>query len=163
MRQPRPARGRQRRVEQGGEERRRLWGLSEDVIGALIEVHRHLGPGLLESTYESCVCRELTLRRLAFERQCPLPVTYKGMPLDCGYRLDLVVEGCILIELKSVEAIRPVHIAQVVTYLKLSALPVGLLTNFNVPILRQGLRRLCLSSPPPLPVILSVRLTDSPH
>lgn len=125
------------------------------MIGALIEVHRNLGPGLLESAYESCVCRELALRGIAFERQRSLPVIYKDTLLECGYRIDLVVEGCVLVELKTVEAILPIHVAQVVTYLKLSGLPVGLLTNFNVPVLTQGLRRLWLSSPsfpPPLPV-----------
>jgi GxxExxY protein len=142
-------------VRQGGEERRSLWGCSEAVIGALIEVHRHLGAGLLESAYESCLCRELTVRGLSFERQRPIPVAYKGVLLECGYRLDIVVSGLVLVELKTVDALSPLHVAQVVTYLKLSGLPVGLLVNFNVPILKHGLRRLWLSSrssSPPLPV-----------
>jgi GxxExxY protein len=133
-------------MEQGGEERRRLWGFSEQVIGGLIEVHRHLGAGLLESAYEGCVCHELGLRGLSFERQCPMPVVYKGVQLTCGYRLDLVIGGCLLLELKAVDLLQPVHTAQVITYLKLSQLPVGLLVNFNVPVLKQGLRRLWLSS-----------------
>jgi GxxExxY protein len=125
------------------------------VIGALIEVHRHLGPGLLESAYESCLCRELMVRGLSFERQRSLPVAYKGVLLECGYRLDIVVNARVLVELKTVDALSPLHVAQIVTYLKLSGLPVGLLVNFNVPILKNGLRRLWLSSnssPPPLPV-----------
>jgi GxxExxY protein len=142
-------------VEQGGEERRRFWGCSEQVIGAMIEVHRHLGPGLLESAYEACVCRELTLRSLIFERQRPMPLTYKGISLDGGYRIDLVVDDCVLVELKTVDTLLPIHLAQVITYLRLSRLPVGLLVNFNVPVLRLGIRRLWLpssSSTPPLPV-----------
>jgi GxxExxY protein len=142
-------------VEQGGEERRRFWGLSEQVIGAMIEVHRHFGAGLLESAYEACVCRELKTRGLSVERQCPMPLIYKGISLECGYRIDLIVDHCVLVGLKAVDALLPIHVAQVITYLRLSQLPVGLLVNFNVPLLRQGLRRLWLastSSPPPLPV-----------
>jgi GxxExxY protein len=142
-------------MEQGGEERRRLWACSDRVIGALIEVHRHLGAGLLESAYESCVCQELALRGMTFERQLPMPLIYKGMSLECGYRIDLMVNKRVLVELKTVEVLLPIHIAQVITYLKLSRLPVGLLVNFNVPVLKHGLRRLWLSSsssPPPLPV-----------
>jgi GxxExxY protein len=142
-------------VEQGGEERRRFWGCSEQVIGAMIEVHRHLGAGLLESAYEACVCRELAMRGLRFERQRPMPLSYKGISLECGYRLDLVVDHSVLVEFKTVDALLPIHVAQIITYLRLSQLPVGLLVNFNVPVLKQGLRRLWLSStssPPPLPV-----------
>jgi GxxExxY protein len=116
--------------------------VSHLVIGACMEVHRQLGAGLLESTYEECVCHELTLKGIGFERQKGLPVVYKGVKLDCGYRLDLVVEGCIILELKAVETILPVHEAQVLTYLKLSGLSLGLLINFNVPVLKQGIRRL---------------------
>jgi GxxExxY protein len=116
--------------------------VSHQVIGACMEVHRQLGAGLLESTYEECVCHELTLKGVAFERQKVLPVVYKGVKLDCGYRLDIVVEGCIILELKAVEALLPVHEAQVLTYLKLSGLSLGLLINFNVPVLKQGIRRL---------------------
>jgi GxxExxY protein len=117
---------------------------TDEVIGALIEVHRHLGPGLLESAYESCLCAELSHRGFSFERQRPLPVTYKGMHLECGYRLDVVIEDRVLIELKTVEHLLPLHQAQVITYLRLSGLPVGLLVNFNGTSLRQGLRRLTL-------------------
>jgi GxxExxY protein len=118
-----------------------------EVIGALIEVHRHLGPGLLESAYEACVCAELCQRGLKFEQQRPLAVDYKGVRLDCGYRLDLVVEESILLELKAVERLLPIHEAQVITYLRLSRLPVGLLVNFNATVLRNALRRLTPNHP----------------
>ena len=111
------------------------------IIGAAIEVHRHLGPGLLESTYEECLCRELHLMGLAFRRQVPLPVIYKGLPLDCGYQIDLIVRDEVVVELKAVERILPVHQAQLLTYLKLAEKPVGLLINFNVPVLTQGITR----------------------
>lgn len=120
---------------------------TDAVIGALIEVHRHLGPGLLESAYEACVCAELCERGLKFERQRPLAVDYKGVQLDCGYRLDLVVEESILLELKAVERLLPIHQAQVITYLRLSRLPVGLLVNFNATVLRNALRRLTPNHP----------------
>ena len=116
--------------------------LTERVIGACIEIHRTLGPGLLESAYEECLCHELRLAGLGFERQKPLPVAYKGVQLDCGYRLDLVVEDALIIELKTVQELSPIHEAQLLTYLKLSGLTVGLLINFNVPVLRRGIRRL---------------------
>jgi GxxExxY protein len=147
-------------VEQGEEERRRrFWDETNVVVGALIEVHRRLGPGLLESAYEACLCRELALRGVPFERQRALPVAYKGALVDCGYRLDVVVCGSILVELKAVERLLPIHVAQVVTYLRLSGLPVGLLVTFNVRALKHGLRRLWLpdprfSSSPFLPVNL---------
>ena len=112
-----------------------------DIIGAAIEVHRELGPGLLESTYEECLCAELRTRRRAFRRQVPLPVVYKGIPLDCGYRIDLIVED-VVVELKAVERVLPVHHAQLLTYLKLMCLPLGLLINFHVPILRNGITRI---------------------
>ncbi len=111
------------------------------IIGAAIEVHRHLGPGLLESAYEECLCHELHLRGLTFERQVDLPVSYKGLQLDCGYKMDLVVDREIVLELKCVEKILPVHEAQLLTYLKLSGKRVGLLINFNVPLLTQGIIR----------------------
>ena len=116
--------------------------LSEEIIGACIEVHRRLGPGLLESTYEKCLCHELTLRGLPFKHRHPVPLFYKGMRLDCGYRLDLIVDERIVVELKAVEQLLPIHVAQVLTYLKLLALNTALLVNFNVPSLRHGLRRL---------------------
>jgi GxxExxY protein len=115
--------------------------ITEKIIGAAIEVHRALGPGLLESAYEECLCHELTLRRVAFERQKPLCVEYKGVKLDCGYRLDLFVEGTVVVEIKAVEVIQPIHEAQLLTYLKLGGWKLGLLINFNVPVLKDGIRR----------------------
>jgi GxxExxY protein len=112
--------------------------LTEQVIGAAIEVHRELGPGLMESAYEECFCHELHLRGLKFERQMPLPVRYKGVNLDCGYRVDLVVESTIILELKCIEHILPVHEAQLLTYLKLTGKRVGLILNFNVAVLTRG-------------------------
>jgi GxxExxY protein len=118
--------------------------LTEKIIGFAIEVHRHLGPGLLESAYEECLCYELTQSGHAFQRQVPLPVVYKGVHLDCGYRLDLVIEKQVILELKTVERLMPIHDAQLLTYMKLSGMPTGLLLNFNTPILKDGLRRLML-------------------
>ena len=115
--------------------------LTEHVIGAAIEVHRHLGSGLLESAYEECLCRELSLKGLPFERQLELPIEYKGVRLECGYRLDIVVERLLVLELKSVEALLPVHEAQMITYLKLTNLRAGFLINFNVPILKREVKR----------------------
>jgi GxxExxY protein len=115
--------------------------LTESIIGAAIEVHRELGPGLLESTYEECLCHELHLRGLKFERQLELPVTYKGLKLDCGYRMDIVIEDSVLVELKSIEQILPIHQAQLLTYLRLSGKKVGLLMNFNVSVLKSGIVR----------------------
>jgi GxxExxY protein len=115
--------------------------LSSRIIGAAIEVHKILGPGLLESTYEECICHELSLGGFFFERQKPLAVQYKGISLDCGYRLDVVVENIIILELKSCEKIEPIHKAQLLTYLKLSGLKLGLLLNFNVILMREGIVR----------------------
>ena len=116
--------------------------LSSNIIGAAIEVHKTLGPGLLESAYERCLCHELNLRGLSFETQKPLPVVYKGKRLDCGYRLDMVVENTIILELKSCEAILPIHKAQLLTYLNLSGIHLGLILNFNVPVMRDGIVRM---------------------
>jgi len=116
--------------------------LSGVVIGAAIEVHRHLGPGLLESAYESCLCRELELQGLSVARQVPLPVIYKGLSLDCGYRLDLVVNDELIVELKTVEKVLDIHKAQLLTYLKLTGRRLGLLINFNLPYLRDGVHRI---------------------
>jgi GxxExxY protein len=116
--------------------------ITEQVIGACIEIHRQLGPGLLESAYEECLCFELSQRGIRFERQKPLPVKYKSVNLDCGYRLDLVVEEKIILELKTVEHLLPIHEAQLLTYLKLSGLTLGLLINFNVPVLKNGIKRI---------------------
>ena len=112
--------------------------LTERVIGAAIEVHRALGPGLLESAYEECLCHELRLRGIRFQRQVPLPVNYKGVKLDCGYRVDLIVENVLVLELKCLEHVLPVHEAQLLTYLKLTGTRVGLILNFNVSILTRG-------------------------
>jgi len=109
--------------------------LSKEIIGAAIEVHRHIGPGLLESAYEECLCKELEIRGIVFERQQPLAVVYKGITLDCGYKLDIVVERKVILELKSVNNIESIHEAQLLTYLRLAALKLGVLINFNVPIL----------------------------
>ena len=118
--------------------------LTQAIIGAAIEVHRALGPGLLESAYEECLCKELTLRQIPFERQRPLPMEYKGLKLECGYRLDLLVADTVVLEVKAVDAIIPIHEAQLLTYMKLGGWKVGLLINFNVPILKQGIKRLVL-------------------
>jgi GxxExxY protein len=112
--------------------------LTEAVIGAAIEVHRALGPGLLESAYEECLCHELRLRQIPFARQVPLPVEYKTIKLDCGYRLDVVVENAVILEIKCVEHVLPVHEAQLLTYLKMTHKRVGLILNFNVPTLARG-------------------------
>ena len=119
---------------------------SSEAIGACIEVHRHLGPGLLESAYEHCLARELTLRGLQFERQRPLPLEYKGTRLDCGYRLDFVIEHALIVEIKCVDTVLQIHHAQLLTYLRLTGVPAGLLVNFREAVLKNGLRRLTLSS-----------------
>ncbi len=115
--------------------------LSSKIIGAAIEVQKALGPGLLESTYEECLCDELSLRDLSLERQKHLAVQYKGIKLDCGYRLDVVVENAIILELKSCEKIEPIHRAQLLTYLKVSGLNLGLILNFNVTVMKDGIVR----------------------
>lgn len=116
--------------------------LSGSIIGAAIEVHKTLGPGLLESAYEECLCYDLEARGIAFERQKPLTITYKNHPIDCAYRIDILVQDAIVIELKSVDRIEPIHKAQLLTYLKLSDKNLGLLINFNVPVLKDGIIRL---------------------
>ena len=118
--------------------------LTHEIIGAAIEVHRLLGPGLLESAYEECLCHELTLRKLGVQRQVPVPVVYKEVKLECGYRLDLVVERKVILELKSIEAFSPVHEAIMLIYLRLSGHKLGLLINFNVSALKDGVRRLMM-------------------
>ena len=115
--------------------------LTHNIIGAAIEVHRSLGPGLLESAYEECLCHELFLRRIEFKRQIPIPVEYKGVHLDCGYRADLIVQDEAVLELKTVEHILKVHEAQLMTYMKLLKLKKGLLINFHVSALRHGIVR----------------------
>ena len=118
--------------------------LTESIIGAAIEVHRALGPGLLESVYEECLCHELSLHGLAFERQASLALTYKGVKLQNACRADVVVEGKVVVELKAVEKLLPVHEAQLLTYLRLGDYRIGLLLNFNVPLLKDGLKRMIL-------------------
>ena len=116
--------------------------ITQGIIGAAIAVHRELGPGLLESTYEACLAYELAQRKFSVERQKALPVKYRGVKLDCGYRIDLLVEGKVVIELKAVERLESIHQAQLLSYLKLSGCKVGLLINFNVRVLKSGIRRL---------------------
>ena len=118
--------------------------LTGKVIGAAIEVHKALGPGLLESTYEECLCVELELRKIPYERQKELPIEYKGITLDCGYRLDMVVANSLILELKACEKSEPIHEAQLLTYLRLTGIKWGLLINFNVPVLKEGIKRLAL-------------------
>lgn len=121
--------------------------ITEVVIGAAIEVHRALGSGALESAYEACLAYELGERGMAYERQTALPIVYKGVRLECGYRVDLLVERLVVVELKAIERVLPVHEAQLLSYLKLSGCGVGLLINFHVPILRRGIRRFVLGFP----------------
>jgi GxxExxY protein len=116
--------------------------LSSKTIGAAIEVHKHLGPGLLESAYEECLCHELGLRSVSYQRQKELPIHYKSRKLDCGYQLDVVVENALILELKACTRIEPIHEAQLLTYLKLSGFRLGLLINFNVPVLKNGIKRI---------------------
>ena len=123
-------------------DRDRLDQLTRRIIGAAIEVHRHLGPGLLESAYESCLVFELKQLGFTIEQQKPLPVTYKGMVLDCGYRLDLVVEDAVIVELKAVEQLTAIFEAQLLSYLRLTGKKVGLLINFHVPVLKNGIKRI---------------------
>ena len=118
--------------------------LSNRVIGCALEVHRALGPGLLESTYEQCLAQELSLSDISFKLQLPLPVKYKGIKLDCGYRIDLLVNDELIVELKSVDQIMGIHQAQLLTYMKLSGVKVGLLINFNVEILKTGIKHFVL-------------------
>ena len=115
--------------------------VTSQIIGAAIEIHRALGPGLLESAYEGCLCRELALRNVRFQRQVELPLEYKGVKLDCGYRIGLLVEASVVVELKSIDRILPIHEAQLITYLKLTGKKVGLIINFNVSVLKRGIVR----------------------
>jgi GxxExxY protein len=115
--------------------------ITQKIIGCAIEVHKILGPGLLESVYEECLAFELSSQRLLVERQVPLPVVYKNIELECGYRIDILVEDSVIIELKSIEELMPVHEAQILTYMKLTNKEVGLLINFNVTLLKEGIVR----------------------
>ncbi|MEX2310381.1 MAG: GxxExxY protein [Pirellulales bacterium] len=118
--------------------------LTSQIIGAAIEVHRELGPGLLESAYEECFCHELNTRAISFRRQVPFPVAYKRVRLDCGYRADLIVDNRVVVELKAIDQLTDLHKAQLLTYLRITRLKVGLLFNFNVEVLKNGLVRLVL-------------------
>jgi len=118
--------------------------LSNKIIGCAIEVHKALGPGLLESAYQQCLCHELRLNQIDFEKEKPLPVNYKGCKLDCGYRIDILVENQIIIELKSVEHLKRIHEAQVLSYMKLTNIKQGFLINFNVTLLKDGLKSFVL-------------------
>lgn len=123
--------------------------LTHQIIGAAIEVHKVLGPGLLESAYEECLVCELGLRNLQLERQKPLPLIYKDLKLECGYRVDLLVEDRVVVELKAIDALAPVHDAVVLTYLRLSGRRVGLLINFHVAVLKDGIKRFVWDPVPP--------------
>lgn len=120
---------------------RELNQITQQIIGAAIEVHRQLGPGLLESSYRECLCRELLLRATPFEREKPLPLEYKGIHLGCGYRIDVLVANSIVVEVKAIEALAPIHEAQLLTYLRIGGWRLGLLINFNVAVLKNGIRR----------------------
>ena len=126
--------------------------ITERIIGAAIEVHRHLGPGLLESAYEECLCDELSQMGLRFQRQVHLAIHYKGIKLQCAHKMDLVVEDAVIVEIKATEATAPIHSAQLLAYLKSSGKQVGLLIKFNVPVLKKGLKRIVNHYPgPPSP------------
>jgi GxxExxY protein len=131
------------------QEAERLNRITEDVIGAAIDVHRALGPGLLESAYEACEAFELGERGRKVARQVPLPLVYKGVQLDCGYRLDLLVDDQVIVEIKAIDAITDVHKAQLLSYLKISGFNVGLLINFNVKVLKSGIVRVVNNFPEP--------------
>jgi len=124
------------------EMKKKLNMITENIIGAAIDVHRELGPGLLESSYEVCLAHELAKRGLHFERHKELPITYQEVRIDCGYRIDLLVESEVIVELKAIEKLQPIHQAQLLTYLKLSGCRVGLIINFNLRILKDGIKRL---------------------
>jgi len=125
----------------------RLNQITEGIIGAAIEVHRDLGPGLLESAYETCLAFELVERCLKVEQQKPLPVVYREVKLDCGYRLDILVEEAVIVEVKAVDRLAPIHKAQLLSYLRLYGCKVGLLINFNVKVLKDGIRRVVTDFP----------------
>lgn len=139
------------------DEAEKLDNLTETIISAAINVHKALGPGLLESAYEACMVYDLAQAGLMIERQKPLPIIYRGVKLECGYRLDLVVENEVIIEIKSVDSILPIHKAQLLSYLKLAGNKVGLLINFNVKVLKDGINRIVNNFPEPLRARRSLR------
>jgi GxxExxY protein len=118
--------------------------ITNEIIGAAIDVHRELGPGLLESAYEACLCYELSERQIPFARQVAIPVTYKSVRIDCGYRADIIVAENVVVELKAVDSVSDLHKAQLLTYLRITSLNVGLILNFNTPVLKNGIVRLVL-------------------
>ena len=124
--------------------------ITSSIIKAAIEVHKHLGPGLLESAYQSCLAHELHLMGLSFEKEKGLPIEYKGIKLYCGYRLDLIVEKTVIVEIKAVDKLLPIHEAQVMTYLKLTGLRLGLLLNFNTPVIKDGIKRIVVGFREPI-------------
>ena len=138
-------------------ERERLDSITDSIIGGAIEVHRAMGPGLLESAYEACLAFELVERGLKIERQKPLPVVYRDVKLDCGYRLDILVEDAVVVEIKAVDQIVPIHKAQLLSYLRLSKCLVGLLINFNVKVLKSGIVRMVNDYPDPRRSLRSLR------
>ena len=121
--------------------RERIEQIATQAVDSIFEVHKELGPGLLETAYEAALCHELTLRKINFERQKPVPVVYKGFTLEVGFRIDVLVEDTVVLELKSVEALLPIHDAQLINYLRLTDKPVGFLVNFNVPRIKEGIKR----------------------
>jgi GxxExxY protein len=133
-------------------DRAEIEDIAARVLDAAFEVHRHLGPGLLESTYEIAICYELSRMGISFERQREMPVDYKGTRLDCGYRIDLLVANEVLVELKAIEGLQPIHEAQLLTYLKLANKRLGLLINFNVRLLKHGIKRLVNGLPDQIPL-----------
>ena len=136
--------------------------ITDRIIGAAIEVHRHLGPGLLESAYEECLCYELSQMHLKFQRQVHLPIEYKGLRLDCCYKMDIVVEDRIVVEIKAIDQLLPIHTAQLLTYLKASGKQLGLLINFNETVLKKGLKRIVnrYAGPAPAPRISASSALD---
>lgn len=142
---PRAQRWRRERIVRPDLETIRINQLTQEIIGAGIAVHRALGPGLLESAYQKCLCRELTLRGIPFQYELPIPLEYRGLRLEAGYRLDLLVAGRVVVEVKAIESIAPIHEAQLLTYLRLGGWNVGLLMNFNVVVLKDGIRRRVLN------------------
>ena len=121
--------------------------LSNEIVTAALEVHKFLGPGLLESAYEECLAHELALRKIPFQRQAPIPISYKGLKLDAGYRVDFIVDDSVIIELKAIETLLPIHKAQVLTYLRLTEKRLALLINFNAPLLKSNIKRIVLNLP----------------
>lgn len=139
-----PTRGTQRELTQEEGKFMEINEITKEVIGAAVEVHKQLGPGMLESAYEECLCYELENRGFSIQRQKPVPIVYKDIKLECGYRIDVLVDDTLVLELKSIDAIAPVHVAQILTYMRFANKKIDLLINFNVTVLKNGLRRYVL-------------------